>query len=104
MYFLVRLTIFSFCINLHRLIDAYRKVHKLAEVLSYFSTRNWIMPNDNVQKLWSILNDHDKQSFYFNLENINWKEYFRNHISGIKQYVLSEDMEALPHAMKKRKR
>lgn len=39
----------------------YKKVHKFAEVISYFCTNEWDFSNDNVQGLWIKLNAKDKQ-------------------------------------------
>lgn len=85
-------------------MDAYTKVHKLIEVLSYFSTREWKMTNDNVNFLWGRLTEADKQLFNFDLNSIDWQEYFRVHCVGIRQFILKEDMDTIPEAMKRRRK
>lgn len=39
----------SSLINLYRLLDTYRKIHKLCDVLSYFTNRVWKFNNNNVK-------------------------------------------------------
>lgn len=87
-----------------RLWDSYQKIHKLANVISYFSTREWLMPNHNVQKLWNMLSEKDKQKFYFNLDQIDWKEYFRDHLLGIRQYIIKDSYDTIPYALQKRRK
>lgn len=87
-----------------RLWDSYQKIHKLADVISYFSTREWVIPNHNVQKLWNSLSEKDQQTFDFNLDDIDWKEYFRHHVKGIRQYIIKDNMDTLAYAKQKRKK
>lgn len=85
-----------------RLLDAYHKLHKLAAVLSYFSTQEWSIANDNVWSLWKRLSDKDKEIFDFNLNNIDWHRYYHHHCMGIRRFILKEDPESIPYAKKKR--
>ncbi|KAK7600949.1 hypothetical protein V9T40_008390 [Parthenolecanium corni] len=87
-----------------KLMDAYTRVHKLVEVLSYFSTREWKMTNDNVHFLWGRLSEADKQLFNFDLNSIDWTDYFRIHCVGIRQFILKENVDTIPEAMKRRKK
>ena len=87
---------------LFRLLDAYQKLHKLAEVLSYFSTQEWTITNDNVWYLWNKLPDKDKKMFDFDLNNIDWQQYYHQHCVGIRKFILKEGPESIPYAKKKR--
>ncbi|XP_065220998.1 fatty acyl-CoA reductase wat-like isoform X2 [Planococcus citri] len=87
-----------------RLWESYQKVHKLTNVISYFSTRQWIIPHENVKKLWNCLSPGDKQIFQFNLENLDWKTYFKNHVFGIRTYIIKDKETTIPYALKKRKK
>lgn len=62
------------------------------------------MPNHNVQKLWNMLSEKDKQKFYFNLDQIDWKEYFRDHLLGIRQYIIKDSYDTIPYALQKRRK
>lgn len=79
-------------------------MHKMTNVISYFITRSWIIPIDNIKKLWSILSERDKQIFNFDLDNLEWSEYFKNHIIGIRLYIVKDKLETIPYAKKKRKK
>lgn len=72
---------------------AYRKTEKILIIMSYFGTRQWIFQNKNVQSLVEKTKHFEFQrgSMDFDMRNINWSEYFRNYIPGIKRYFLKED-------------
>lgn len=61
-------------------------------------------PNENVKKLWNMLSDKDRQVFKFNLEEFDWKSYFKNHIFGIRLYILKDTEDTIPYAIQKRKK
>nr|ANN23959.1 fatty acyl-CoA reductase I [Phenacoccus solenopsis] len=87
-----------------KLLDAYQKIHKLSDVLAYFSTREWQMKTDNVMNLWHRLSNKDKEIFGFNLDEIDWMNYFYIHCVGIRKFILKEDPNTIPAAQKRRKR
>lgn len=74
---------------------AYRKTEKILIIMSYFGTRQWTFQNKNVQSLVEKTKNFQFQrgSMDFDMRNINWPEYFRNYIPGIKRYFLKEDCD-----------
>lgn len=72
--------------------------------MSYFTTREWEIPNHNILQLWNALSEEDKQKFNFNLDQINWKEYCRNYFLGIRQYIIEENYDTVPYALQKRRK
>lgn len=85
-------------------MTSYEKVHKMTKVLSYFAVREWEISIDNMQKLWRTLSEEDKKIFDFDLNEINWGQYFRNHLLGIRLYILKDSINTIPYAIKKRRR
>lgn len=85
-----------------KLLDAYYKLHKLSDVLSYFSTRQWKVTNDNVHSLWDNLSIQDKELFDFNLNNVDWMTYYRDHCFGIRKFILKEDPKTIPFSQRRR--
>lgn len=76
----------------------YDKIHKFSEVIAYFSTKQWKFIDNNVQNLWIRLSDQDKELFHFSLKDLDWREYFRLHVLGIRQYLMKESLDTLPQA------
>jgi len=81
-----------------KLWDAYQKIHKFSEVISYFSTKQWKFMDNNVVKLCNNLSDKDKAIFEFDLRNLDWSDYFRHHIRGLRQYLVHDSLDTLPEA------
>ncbi|XP_075988922.1 fatty acyl-CoA reductase wat-like [Anticarsia gemmatalis] len=80
---------------------AYTKITKFSEVMAYFATREWKFCNDNTQKLFKELCDADKHLFDFNLEAMDWSDYFYSYIRGVRVYLLKDPVETVPQGLKK---
>ena len=73
------------------------KTEKILVMMSYFGTREWKFGNKNVQNLVNKTK-HFRQShgnFDFDMRNIDWNEFFRNYIPGIKRYFFKENCQNL---------
>jgi fatty acyl-CoA reductase len=86
------------------MLKTYKKLHKYAEIVSYFSTRQWKFSNQNVQKMWSKMSEEDQEIFYFNLRNLNWDKYLGDGVMGVRTFLLKDDPKKHPKAMRKRYR
>nr|XP_033335506.1 putative fatty acyl-CoA reductase CG5065 [Megalopta genalis] len=74
------------------LMDAYAKMDKFGDVISFFTTQQWKFRDENVKKLWSKLGPIDRRSFNFNVADINWPEYFDVYMRGIRVYSLKDPL------------
>lgn len=76
---------------------AYKKIEKVLVMMSYFGTREWEFTNGNVDRLLKCTRDfkYEKGNLEFDIRKINWNEYFRNYIPGIKRYFFKEDCGSL---------
>nr|XP_033331554.1 fatty acyl-CoA reductase 1-like [Megalopta genalis] len=74
------------------LMDAYAKMDKFGDVISFFTTQQWKFRDENVKKLWSKLGPIDRKSFNFNVADINWPEYFDVYMRGIRVYSLKDPL------------
>ncbi|XP_065219728.1 fatty acyl-CoA reductase wat-like [Planococcus citri] len=81
----------------------YEKMHKLFDLLTHFSTNEWVIPSDNVNEMWRKLSQKDKDTFYFNLDDLNTEEYFGTYIRGLRLYIANEEEHTLKSAIKKRR-
>lgn len=104
------------------MLDTYRKIHKLCDVLSYFTNRTWKFTNHNVQvnnlnrslahlefnefqshsqNLWSKLEPKDKELFYFDMNDVDWSLFIKESMYGIRTYLMKEDPKNIPAALKR---
>ena len=74
------------------------KLDKAATCLEYFSTQQWNFKDENVKRLSQQLSPEDRQTFMFDVKQIDWPSYLENYILGIRQFILKESPESLPAA------
>ena len=69
---------------------AYKKTEKVLIMMSFFGLREWNFGNQNVQRMVEKTRNF-KNRLDFDLRNVDWKEYFRAYIPGIKRYYFKEN-------------
>lgn len=79
----------------------YKKVLKFTGIINYFTVRNWDFSNFNVKKLLHELEPNDRQIFQFDMSEIDWENYFKNYMKGIRIYLLKEPLKNLEEAQKR---
>lgn len=84
-----------------RLVEQYKKIGRFTDILEYFSTREWIFCNNNVQNLWNSLNHDDKTLFPFDIKKMHWEEFLDTYHKGIMTFLLKEGPDKLPEARKR---
>lgn len=74
---------------------AYNKTEKVLMMMSFFGTREWKFQNDNIKRLANITKklEFRQCQMDFDIRNIDWNEYFKNYIPGIKKYYFKESCE-----------
>ncbi|XP_075232805.1 fatty acyl-CoA reductase wat-like [Lycorma delicatula] len=83
------------------LLKISEKIEKFTKLVSYFSIRQWEFYDKNTQDLWESLNQKDKEIFPFNVEELNWEEYFYNYMRGARKYLLKDDLSSIPIGIKR---
>ncbi|XP_069691430.1 fatty acyl-CoA reductase wat-like [Periplaneta americana] len=86
------------------LVKIYKKIHRFNSVISYFATREWKFTNDNVQALWKKVDAKDRRLFDFDIDGLDWEEYFFRYVRGIRVYLMKDDLSTVPVGIKKNKR
>ncbi|XP_015432264.1 PREDICTED: putative fatty acyl-CoA reductase CG5065 [Dufourea novaeangliae] len=74
------------------------KLCKATKCLEYFSTQQWNFRDDNVRSLGEQLSMEDKQTFPFDVRQIDWPSYLEHYILGIRHFILKESPDSLPAA------
>lgn len=71
----------------------YKIIHTFSDTVSYFANRKFNIKNDNMLRLWNELPDVDKELFPFNIQDLDWDDFFKYFGLGIKKYFLKDKMD-----------
>jgi alcohol-forming fatty acyl-CoA reductase len=52
-------------------------------------------PSKNVPKLLNSMSDKDRQEFPFDVRTINWNEYIKTYVQGIRTFLFKQDASTL---------
>lgn len=70
----------------------YVKIEKTSDILSHFLMNEWDISNESVKKMWENLDEKDRELFNFDINSIDLNLYFKNMVTGMKKFILKEDM------------
>ena len=65
---------------------------------SFFALRQWQFVNANFIPLLDQLSVLDRQTFNFDVREIDWQIYVEDYCMGIRRYILDEEEETIPAA------
>ncbi|XP_017022262.1 fatty acyl-CoA reductase wat-like [Drosophila kikkawai] len=84
------------------LTKLYQKVHKNIEVVRLFTTTTFNFGMTNTQRLLNTLTERDRSSYDFDMHRVDWNEYLRLCIDGIRRYIAKDpkNPESLAKALK----
>lgn len=68
------------------------------DVLNYFATQEWIFTNERFHALMAKLTSKDRETFFCDIQNLDWNVYFETYISGIRVYLIKDPLDTLPQA------
>lgn len=71
----------------------------MAKVLHTFTMSEWKFDNSNTRKLWSGLSKEDRSTFFFSLDEFDWKSYVKVYYRGIRKHILKEDLSNTESAL-----
>jgi alcohol-forming fatty acyl-CoA reductase len=80
------------------MMKVYRKISRFSDVIAYFATQEWKFNNKNMQDLWNRLHPKDQELFNFSMQNMDWENYFKTHILGLRKYLAKDDPSTIPVA------
>ena len=78
----------------------YEKVFRATSSLGFFNTHQWTFVSENSLQIRSKMSPADRQTFEFDVRQLNWRAYFETYIQGIRQWVLKDDPSTIPQARK----
>jgi len=80
---------------------AYQKIHKFSGVISNFSTKEWVFGEENTLGLWEKLSPIDKTIFEFDMRTLDWNQYFKDSVDGVRIFLFQDKPSTLPSARRK---
>ncbi|XP_041675455.1 fatty acyl-CoA reductase wat [Drosophila eugracilis] len=72
------------------LVDLYRKIHKNITVLAPFTTNTWNFDMTNTNELREALSEKDRNLYDFDMARLNWDDYFKIAMYGMRHYIAKE--------------
>ncbi|KAJ3641617.1 hypothetical protein Zmor_028114 [Zophobas morio] len=94
------------CLSLgknRRFVKMYQKVHRMCDALGYFNVNFWKYETTNCETLWKALEEKDRELFPFNMENLEWWDFFGKCVIYARINFLKDPMHTLPQAKRKQK-
>lgn len=92
---------FRVCFPGERMLKLYKKIHKFMDVLNYFTTRQWTFTNNTFKSVLDKMSQEDRGNFVCDITKIDWDQYFRTYMRGIRVYLIKDPLETLPAALVK---
>ncbi|KAL4113616.1 hypothetical protein QTP88_017210 [Uroleucon formosanum] len=87
-----------------QLMDAYKKINKFIGVITYFSLQSWTFHDNNTKSLLKKLSKLDQSLFRFDISELNWNEYFKKYMVGLRLYIVKDPIDTVPEALKRNRK
>lgn len=81
-------------------VRLYDRAHRAISCLDFFTTHQWQFVSENPIRLLDYLSDVDKETFYFDVRQIDWNVYIETYVLGARRFILKDDMSTLQDARK----
>ncbi|XP_059480684.1 putative fatty acyl-CoA reductase CG5065 [Neocloeon triangulifer] len=81
-----------------------QKTMKSAKAGEFFSTHQWNFGATLMENLDLNLNKTDRELFPVNVKTIGWEEYIKIYVTGIRKFILKDELSSLTMAQKKLKK
>lgn len=82
----------------------YTKLNKFVDVIAYFSLSEWTFYDNNTRSLVDKMSKLDQSLFRCNIAELNWEDYFRRFLLGIRIHILKDPIETLKDGCKRHKK
>jgi len=73
-----------------RLVKLYRSIHANIAVLEHFMNNSWHFETKSTDRLRVMMSPEDRRLYNFDMETLDWKEYFRKALFGMRLYLTKE--------------
>ncbi|RZF39187.1 hypothetical protein LSTR_LSTR014673 [Laodelphax striatellus] len=86
------------------MMKIYHRFKSAAKAGEFFSLNEWTFCCDNQKSLSYDMDEYDRKEFETNVKKVQWDDYVKNYMIGIRKYVLKDSNSTLPSAKQKLKR
>ena len=76
----------------------------MAQVLSFFTTQEWEFQVGHFRQIESRLCPESRKEFNARMWELDWNQYMKDYVTGIRLYLAKEDPKTIPDALKKHRR
>ncbi|KAK5637932.1 hypothetical protein RI129_012227 [Pyrocoelia pectoralis] len=87
--------------KVHTPLKMYRKMKEFCKVVEFVSCKEWHFKDVNTQNLWNLLQEEDRKIFCFDINLIDWQLCAYKITSGVRQYIIKDDLLTLEAARKR---
>jgi fatty acyl-CoA reductase len=77
----------------------FKRFQLAAKAGEFFSLHEWKFHCDNVCAL--ICDAQDKATFNVDVSQMDWNQYVKNYMFGIRTFLLKDSSDTIPHARRK---
>lgn len=71
------------------------------EFVEFFKFTQFVFHGNNVDKLISTMNEDDRKTFPFDTNAIDWIEYIRIYVLGVRKFIFKEDPKTIESCKKR---
>lgn len=86
------------------MLKIYTRFKTAAKTGQFFALHQWNFSQENMSLMQKQLNRIDDNDFYIDISKLEWNDYIRNYVFGIRSYVLKDGLETIPASRKKLQR
>lgn len=86
-----------------RLVKIYSKIYYYFKLYSYFDSKTWTFPDDNLKILHSIMSAQDHDDFLCTGRGEDYEQHYVDAMNGIRKFFFKETDEDLVRARRKLK-
>ncbi|XP_052738814.1 putative fatty acyl-CoA reductase CG5065 [Bicyclus anynana] len=80
------------------MIKIEKRLRKGAEMLQYYTSRNWVFKNEYFRSLKDQITQEENDIFYTDMSKMDYNYYLKSYHLGIREFIAKEDLSTLPQA------
>uniref|UniRef100_A0A336LP21 Fatty acyl-CoA reductase n=1 Tax=Culicoides sonorensis TaxID=179676 RepID=A0A336LP21_CULSO len=96
-YHVIPAFFFDFILKLQgqepRVVKIYKKIHRFAGAIAYFTNNEWTFENNNMRMVLDDMSRVDKKYFISDMKKLKWDDIFDIFGRGIRLYIGKETMD-----------
>ncbi|XP_054709423.1 fatty acyl-CoA reductase 1-like [Uloborus diversus] len=84
-----------------RFVNMYHRIHGVMNHLQYYTNRKFFFLTRNMRKLVEDMEPADAEIFPIDQNKLDWEEYMKNYVLGVRRYYLKESDSTLESSRRK---